>query len=171
MTERGQPIQWIVSPDHNLIPANNFWLGRAKEQYTVGQRVATETHFERSSESHRHMFAVLHEIWLSLPEELAQELPTVEHLRKHCLVKCGYADRESLVCKSRAEALRIATFIARGDTYAVVTVEGSTVIKWTAQSQSIRAMGGKKFQESKSAILDCAAALVGAKASDVQESA
>lgn len=169
VSEHQQPIPFVWTEDEVFAPANDYWLRKAREQYAIGERVALVPHFERSSESHRHMFATLRELWLNLPESLADEYPNPEALRKKALIACGYADRESLVCNSRAEALRVAAFIARGDPYAIVKVEGATVMKWSAQSMSGRAMDRKKFHEAKSAILDWAADLVGVRKEDVKE--
>lgn len=136
------------------------------EQFVVGQVYALAEEQQRSGNSHRHFFATLHEAWATLPESMAGQFPTNEHLRKFALIKTGYADSRQFVASSKAEALRLASFIRPVDDYSVVTVEGCVVTHWTAQSQSMRAMGGKRFQQSKSDVLDYVASLVGAQSSD-----
>jgi hypothetical protein len=100
-------------------------------------------------------------LWLNLPERVAPQFPDAEILRKHALIRSGYADKRSIVCRSAAEAQRVAAFIAPMDGYAIVTVDATTVTVWTAQSQSMRAMGKKAFQASKEAVLGYVSDLIG----------
>jgi hypothetical protein len=57
------------------------------------------------------------------------------------------------------------------DEYALVSVEGSVVNVFSAQSQSQRAMGKQRFQASKEAVLDVLASMVGVKAEQLQHEA
>lgn len=160
MSDLPQPIQ-VKWDGEAFYPASAHWARRADEQFVVGERYAIVEHHERSSASHAHFFATLHDLWLSLPEHLAPQFPTSEHLRKHALIACSYADKRSIVCASAAEARRVAAFVAPADTFAIVKVDAATVTIWTAQSQSHRAMGKKAFGESKQAVLDWCADLIG----------
>lgn len=160
MSDLPQPVQ-MVWDGECLSPANAHWARRADEQFVVGERYAMVEHHERSSASHAHFFATLHDLWLNLPEHLAPQFPTAGHLRKHALIACGYADKRSIVCNSAAEARRVAAFVAPADTFAIVKVDAATVTVWTAQSQSHRAMGKKVFQESKDRILGWCSDLIG----------
>jgi hypothetical protein len=130
-------------------------------EFTIGEMYRMETIEERSIVSHRHYFAALHSLWLNMPERASHQFPSEEHLRKHCLIMTGFRDERSFVASSKAEALRLAAFIRPVDEYAVVSVHEATVLVWTAQSQSMKAMGKKRFQDSKQAVLDFAADLVG----------
>ena len=142
-------------------PSTLYQSRLASEQYGAGEIVALVRHEDRSDRSHRHYFAAINEAWQSLPDELAALYPTPEHLRKVALIRAGYADEKTLVCSSRAEALRLAAFVRPMDSYAIVAVSQATVKAWTAQSQSTRAMGRKAFQESKDKVLDWIAAQIG----------
>lgn len=133
----------------------------ADKQFVVGEQYRMEAVEERSLISHRHYFAQLHEDWLNLPEDISEDFPTQEHLRKWALIKTGYADKQSIVCSSKEEAMKVAAFIEPMDVYAVVTVEGCVVTKYNAQSQSVKAMGKEKFQKSKSDVLDYVSAMIG----------
>lgn len=144
-----------------MIPATSFQARLADQAFVVGERYALVEHHERSSASHAHYFATLHDLWLNLPENVAPQFPTPEHLRKHALIATGYADKRSIVCASAAEARRVAAFIAPCDTYAVVKVDAATVTVWTAQSQAMRAMGRTVFQQSKDAVLGWVSDLIG----------
>lgn len=130
-------------------------------QFVVGQVYSMQALERRSAASHRHYFAAIHEAWLNLPEDQAERFPTDEHLRKHALIKVGFSDQRTIVCSSRAEALRVAEFIKPLDGYAIVTVQGAVVYHFTAQSQSMAAMGKETFQRSKDLVLDYIASLIG----------
>lgn len=154
----------------NIPPIEFTWDGeamvprhpqRADRYYTVGERYPLLVHEARSMQSHSHFFAALHEAWTNLPEDQAALFPTVEHLRKWALIKAGFADERSIVCSSKAEAARLAAFIRPMDEFAVVTVKEAVVRVYTAQSQSMRAMGATEFQRSKQAVLDIVSAMIG----------
>jgi hypothetical protein len=129
--------------------------------YVVGEVYRMIEHQDRSQASHAHYFAAINEAWSNLPDHLAEQLPTPEHLRKFALIKAGYADQRQLVASSKAEALRLAAFVRPCDPYAVVTVRDAVVTIYTAQSQSHRAMGKKVFQESKDKVLGVVAQMIG----------
>lgn len=130
-------------------------------RYMVGDTYTLIEHLERSSASHAHYFASVNDGWMNLPEEHAERFPSAEHLRKFALIRTGYSDSHTLVCSSKAEALRVAQFMRPIDEFAVVTVQGTTVTRFTAKSQSYRAMGREDFQKSKDAVLDYIAGLIG----------
>ncbi|MBA3752935.1 MAG: hypothetical protein H0X01_02055 [Nitrospira sp.] len=118
----------------------------------------------RSSESHRHYFACIADGWGNLPEALADEHPSPEHLRHFALIKAGYCTETKVVCATNGDALMLASYVSRSDTYALVNVMGRVVTIWRAESQSVKAMGGKKFQASKEAVLRVISELIGADA-------
>lgn len=157
---RPRPINCIWDGE-SFVPANRYYARIADDQFGVGELVTLVREEERSAKSHRHYFASINEAWKSLPDELAAQYPTAEHLRKAALIRAGYADERSIVCGSRAEALRVAAFIRPMDTYAIVATYHAVVKVWTAQSQSVRAMGKAEFQASKDKVLDWIAGLLG----------
>lgn len=130
-------------------------------RYVVGETYPLEVHEERSSNTHRHYFAALNDAWSNLPEAVAPQFATVEHLRKWALIKSGFCDTRDHVCGTDAEARRLAAFIEPIDSYAVVEVRGPVVRIHTAKSQSVRSMDKATFQASKQAVLDVVANLVG----------
>ena len=138
---------------------------RVKEQcdaeYVIGRSYRLQTVEERSEPQHRMYFASIRECWANLPEDLAERFPTSERLRKFALIKSGFATQRQLVASSRAEALRLAAFVAPMDEYALVETRGAVVTVWEAESQSMRAMGKKRFGESKDAVLAYCASLIG----------
>lgn len=143
----------------------------ADRYYTVGESYRLEVREERSAASHSHFFASVQEAWQNLPEGLATSWPSADHLRKFALIKAGYRDERSIVCASRAEAIRVGAFVKPMDEYAVVTVSESVVTVYTAKSQSMRAMGRERFQESKQAVLDVLAEMVGVRPEELRANA
>lgn len=135
----------------------------ADEHLTVGEVYTLVPHEERSQASHNHYFAAINERWQSLPDDLMAEYPTAEHLRKKMLIRAGYADERSIVCASKAEAQRVAAFIRPMDAYAIVDAREAVVRVYTAQSQSMKAMGKQSFQASKDAVLSAINDLLGIK--------
>jgi hypothetical protein len=132
----------------------------ADREFVIGEVYSLVEHHERSHASHAHYFAAINEAWLNLPEALSDRFATDEHLRKFALIKAGYHDEQSIVCSSKAEALRVAAFIKPMDDYAIVTVSGPVVTRYTAKSQSLKAMGKFVFQASKEAVLEILAAML-----------
>lgn len=132
----------------------------AAAHYGAGEVVSLVPHEDRSKKSHDHFFVTVDEAFNNLPERYTDRWRTSEHLRKWCLVKAGICDERSIVCSSRAEALRVAAFIEPMDQYAVVLPSEAVVTVYTAKSQSKKAMGREAFQASKDAVLAILAGLL-----------
>lgn len=160
-----------------FVPASRYWAGEADKQFVVGQIYRMTECNERSSQSHRHEFAFISEAWNSFPDHLLEQYPSPEHLRKHALIRKGYCTMKQYACPTRAEAERLmATLKENVDTYSLVLLDAERplVSVLTAESQSYRAMGKKRFQESKSAIMEFIGDLIGVDPADlakVQEAA
>lgn len=130
-------------------------------EFSIGMQYRLATHEDRSSNSHSHFFAALHDAWANLPEEQSERFLTETHLRKFALIKCGFADSRQFVSTSKDEAIRLAAFIRTCDEYSLVTVDGQVVTVYTAQSQSMQNMGKSKFQDSKTKVLDYLSNIIG----------
>lgn len=150
-----QPFRWTGSAMEPLRPR------AADRAFVIGEVYTLETVEQRSGPQHRFYFAALAEAWRNLPDALAEEYPDAETLRKKALIRTGYRDERSIVCASKAEARRVAAFVAPMDRYAIVAVSESVVRVWTAKSQSMRAMGRQEFGESIEAVLAFCAGLIG----------
>ena len=166
--------------DRPLYPQDYTWNGEAMipkrplaadRQFVVGETYRLDVIEERSVNTHHHYFAAVNEAWKNLPEGRMEEFQTPEHLRKKMLIVAGYRDERSIVCASKAEALRVAAFIKPLDEYAIVIVRDNVVIHLTAKSQSYRAMDKKTFQESKQAVLDHISAMIGVTAKQLEKNA
>lgn len=142
----------------------------ADKFYVVGEVYRLAPHEERSAVSHRHYFASINEAHNNLPEEIADRLPTPEHLRKFALIKAGYCEARPMAFPTKGEAMKAAAFIRPIDDFAVVDVDGVVVTVYTAKSQSMRAMGKKVFQKSKEAVLQVIAELIGTDPTTLKQS-
>lgn len=142
-------------------PASPAWQRAADKHYVIGERYQLVEYQDRSTASHNHFFAAVESAWQNLPEGIAVEYPTAEKLRKHALIKAGYADSQTFVCGSKAEAARLCTWLRPKDEFGIVSVNGPTVTWFTAKSQSMRAMGKEEFQRSKDAVLAVLADMIG----------
>ena len=144
-----------------MVPDGKYWARQADEQFVVGQRYRLVEENERSNASHAHEFAFLTEAWNSLPDELYAQYPNSEVLRKHGLIAKGFCTMVQHVCKSEAEAQRLAAILKPYDAYAVVVARGTVVTVYTAVSQSRQAMGAAQFNQSKQAIMEFVGDLLG----------
>lgn len=163
------PLLFVWNGD-GFTPATPYWARQADKHYVIGEKYELVEHHARSTNSHRHYFAAVHEAWSNLPEDLALQFPTSEHLRKYAIIKAGYYDSNTLVCPTKASALATAAFVRPTDDFAVVTVKDNIITRYVAQSQSMRAMGNDKFQDSKSKVLDIVSAMVGTSRKALEES-
>lgn len=143
----------------------------ADKFYVVGEVYRLAPHEDRSGVSHRHYFACINEAHNNLPEDLAERFPTPEHLRKFALIRAGYRDERAIVCPTKGEAMRVGAFVQPMDEFSVVEINGLVVTVYTAQSQSMRAMGRKRFQESKDAVLQVISNLIGIDPESLQKNA
>ena len=141
-----------------FIPLN---LAYCEKEFGGGEVITVERNEERSAASHAHQFAWLHDAWQNLPERLARKHSTEEHLRKWALIETGYCHEDVSVWDSAKDAMTAGLMMRKLDTYCVVVVSGRTVRRYTAMSQSVRSMGKKTFQESKTAIMDLISSLIG----------
>jgi tRNA U34 2-thiouridine synthase MnmA/TrmU len=173
-----------MASDHKALPPLPFrWTGDgfepigrfkklADETFVVGQLYRLVEHQDRSQVSHSHFFAVMNEAWQQLPEHLAERFPDPDSLRKYALCRTGYAEIDTVVCPSKAMAVTLMKQIARRYDYAAIDrQDGTSVMFFTALSQSHRAMGAKKFQESKQSCLDFVASLIGVGADELAKQA
>src|SRR5690606_27861428 len=146
MTEQ-VPLRWVWDGEAEVMrPASPIWARKANERYVDTMEYRLQEIYDRSPETHRHYFAVIRDAWLSLPDELAAQFETPEHLRKWAVIKAGYHEKKSIHCASVAEARKVAAFMRPLDTYAIVTTTENVVTVWTAQSQDHRHMDKATFQ-------------------------
>lgn len=136
-------------------PLPNF-LRKARDHYGAGEVVPMVPWEDRSTASHNHLFAEIHQAWQSLPERYALQpwAQSSAALRKHALISTGHCDVEAFVCMFKTEAERLAAALRKNSPdYAVIVVDGRTVTRLTAKSMSRQAMDKGAFQQAKDDIL------------------
>ncbi len=143
-----------------MAPVGRF-AREADRHFVIGERYRLEEVSERSDISHKHEFAWLREAWNNLPEALADEFPTVNHLRKRALIQAGFFRERVTDCGSNAAALRVAAMARDMDEFAYAVVRGPLCVVRTAESQSRRTMDKARFQDSKTKIMEIVAEMVG----------
>lgn len=150
-----------------LRPDGNFAAAQLHDRLGAGQVVQVDLDPERSAKSHRHAFAFVRTAWDNLPEAMkdAPFAKSPEHLRKHGLVVTGFCETDMIAVGDEARAERVAAFVSRAAVrmhgYALTAVEGPVVYCHTPLSQSLKAMGGRRFHESKQRLLEWLAELIG----------
>ena len=150
-----------------MVPAERM-KALCDKQFVVGEDYTLVVEEPRSTRTHNHYFACIHDAWLNLPEKFQKEFPTPDDLRKKALIHTGYHRERTIVCSSAEEARRFAAFLQPepfdlddpSENYMLVLVLGNVLHVYTALSQSKKAMGAKVFQESKSDVLDWIARLI-----------
>lgn len=151
-------------------PFETYWSGEAfvpllrhaprlRRAMKVGERYWLARHEPQSSASVRHWHACIGEAWKNLPEDIASDFPTTEHLRKWALIKAGWEDHHCIPCSCPGEARRVASMVRPLDRFAVVQMSGDVVTVYRARSQ--KRLGKKAFQEVKEKGLGVLADLLG----------
>lgn len=153
--------------DDCLVPRRNFQSVFARE--FVPGRVYVMVEQEESSDKQRaFFFATVKDMWATLPDELARQFVDPDALRKHSLIRCGYAHIYHVACADDDEAMRAASSMKPHDNYAIITVTGRVVSVATAKSQKRprgngEGMAKAEFQESANAVLDFIRDMLGVK--------
>lgn len=125
----------------------------------------------RSMKSHDHFFACIHEAWKNLPEDLAEEFPSPDHLRKWALIKAGFCTTFLMTCITEREAENLLMMARKLDRFAIAQRVDKTVTVWTADSQRRDAQGRKEFQEAKEKALHIVSELIGTDITTLKQEA
>lgn len=155
------PLPFLYEGAGLFRAATPYFTKRCEEAFEVGQKHFLIEHQERSTASHGHYFAALHEAWMNLPEDIAHEFPTFDKFRATGLISTGYYNERRILCANEADAQRMAAFMQPLDPLAIISWHGCAVVARTAKSQSYRAMNKQEFRASKEAVLAWAWALIG----------
>ena len=146
-----------------FVPDGNSARDAACRSYRMGQPVTLFVMQERTERTHNHQFAWLDDAVENMPERFDGEpwAASAEHLRKYALISTGFFNVKSIATDGQAEAERWAAVMQSLDPFSVVAIRGDVVHLFTAQSQSMKAMGKERFQRSKTAILNFVANIIG----------
>lgn len=144
---------------------------RCDKMLVIGETLTWEEIKLRSMKSHDHFFVCVNESWKNLPEAVAMEYPSSEHMRKRALIKAGYCTQTHIVCRDHHSAIQASALMLGLDEYLMIEIVGLVVTVWKAESQSLKSMGAKKFQKSKDDCLSMISDIAGFDASKAQEAA
>lgn len=123
---------------------------------------------DHSDAARRRFFAIIREVWQTLPDHLAQQHVSAEHLRKAALIHAGWCDSKTIAAGSKTAALEVAALSKHLDRYAIANVSGSVVTVFTARSISKRACPKAQFMPLSEKVYTWLSQLVG---SDVEKAA
>ena len=116
--------------------------------YVIGERYFIEAQAPRDMRQRRAYFAGLNDAWRNLPEEIAEQFPSADHLRKHALCRTGYCTESKQLFTTPRDAVLAAAFAATASDFSIVVVSGAAVRVWKPESQSVKAMGADRFNQS-----------------------
>lgn len=136
-------------------------------EFGEGEVVTFERHEERSTQSHNHYHACIKDVWDNLPEG-ENRFPTPDSLRKWALIRSGYCTITDMVLESEKDAKTVAAFMGNSDGV-IIVVRGNVVRRYTAKSQSHKAMNKDEFQRSKQDVLDTIAELLAVKRKELEK--
>ena len=159
MTEQ-RPLE-VTRKDGVLVPKQKWLFDRL---FAEGDAYEIELHEPRSTKSHNHFFRAVHEAWKNLPDHIAERHPDSEHLRKFALIQTRWSVNRTIVCESAETAQAVAAAAGALNESALVVVDDKVVTIAVARSQKTSgpgAMNKEEFQQSKQAVLDYVASLIG----------
>lgn len=85
------PMLFRYCGEGEFQPASEYWGSKADASYVVGEVYKLAPFEDRSQASHNHEFAVIADMWASLPDRFKHEpwAQSPEHLRKYALIMCA----------------------------------------------------------------------------------
>ncbi len=154
---RPRPVAFVW--DGNvMIPLPRF-KRLCDAQFAVNEEYPLMIVENRSLASHNHYFAALHEGYLNLAEEYAQEFDSEEHLRHWCLCKSGFCTTTTYVLNTAEDARVLRDALKKENASTIIGVAGNVAKVYTPESQSMAAMKKERFEASKVAVLDLVASM------------
>jgi hypothetical protein len=166
---RPRPILF-VRVDNHMVPLPRFQR-LFDEQFAVNEEYPLIIIEERSLASHNNYFAQLHEGYLNLAEEYAQEFDSEDHLRHWCLCKAGFCTQTRYVMNTAEDARKLREAMKRENRSTIIAVAGNVATVYTPFSQSMPAMKKQDFEDSKRAVLDLVASMARTTPAELKKNA
>lgn len=135
---------------------------QAERQFVDGENYWVEPMSDRSMESHRHYFACLKTAFDNLPEKYGRRWRTIEEFRHWALIQSGWCTTRTALCKSDDEVHRRVNEELRYNPDAEIVIDHHTVTIRSAVSQARKALGKRKFEQSKQDVLAVVSKVIGA---------
>lgn len=162
------PCQW---DGESLKPLGSRAAREADTTLVVGERYQVSIEEPRSQKQHAFYFACVNEAWQNLPEDRLAEFPSSEHLRKKSLIKAGFCNVRQTVWENEDQAARVRDLLRSLDEFMIASVVDNILTIFEAESQSVRAMGKRRFQESCDAVLQVVSEIIGCRPEDLGRAA
>lgn len=166
MTKEPKLLRFVWK-DGAFVPDGLRMTSYCDQTFGEGEVVSFERHEPRSNATHNHYFACLNEAFNNLPEG-DHRFPTVDALRKWALIKNNYCTKTEIVLDTPEQAALVASFTGNAEGV-IIVVKENVVVKYTAKSQSMKAMGAQEFQRSKVDVLDTVAELLALKRRELEK--
>lgn len=144
--------------DGVFVPDGNSVTAYCHDTFGEGEIVTFERHEDRSMATHNHYFACIQTAWDNLPNA-EERFPTPEALRHWALIRSGHCTENTIVLDSPEQAQVVAGFMGNSEG-TIIVVRDNIVKKYTAKSQSMKAMNKQEFARSKQDVLDTIAELI-----------
>lgn len=155
----GLPVPCMFSGGHFIPLASHKRY--VADTYGDGEVVTLSLVEERSPQSHRFYFSVVNKAFENLPEDLADRFRSANHLRKIALIRAGYRSEITINFDTVEDAQKAGTVLQAIDDFAIVSVYGTSVTRWEAETQETRVMGRERFEASKNAVFNVLAEMIG----------
>lgn len=166
---RPRPIVF-VRVDNHMVPLPRFQR-LFDEMYAINEEYPLLPMEERTQASHNHFFAALHEGYLNLAEEFAQEFDSETHLRHWCLCKAGYCTKDKWVMNTAEDARKLRDALKSKDRSTIISVKDNIATVYTPMSQSRPAMKKQEFEDSKLAVLELVASMARTTVTELKKNA
>lgn len=146
------------------------WAARARRFYGEGVEYLMEESPTPSTKTRSHFHATLAEVFKNLPAELAEQYPSIEHLRKRALIETGFCTHTVAVLDNVGQAVRVAGFLKNGTgAFNLVVRRDATVTLYVPLSERDIAKDKARYQDMKDKVLGWAAGLIGVKVDDLKK--
>lgn len=155
------PLQYLGDGEFKI--PSKYHAKAADKALVIGEVLTWHEVQERSTKSHNHYFAMIHDAWLNLPESICEHFPNQESLRKYALIKAGYCTVKKVICSNNREANAMVALAYELDGFLICEVSDNVATVYRADSQSIKSMGKAMFQKSKTDVLEIISAMIGAQ--------
>lgn len=166
---RPRPVAFVWTGEA-MVPLPRF-RKLCDAQFEVNEEYPLMIVENRSMASHNHYFAALHEGYMNLAEEYAQEFDSAEHLRSWALCKAGFCTVTTYVLNTAEDARQLRVALKADNPAAIVAISGNVAKVYRAESQSMAAMKKERFEDSKREVLDIVASMARTTTAELKKNA
>lgn len=137
-----------------FIPARNY-ISQLRKMFEHGKQLWIEQIQMRSIPAHRKFFVEFGERWNSMPQHMVSRFIDPTHLRKFCLVKCGWVAGMTEYVFDVPETAAMGAMCAKtADPYSLVIINGCVVGVYRARSMRVTGDGSMSNKDFNAAARD-----------------